>query len=415
MKKLEQAGNNWVVGDKFWNRETDLARFIKEIDGGAHLLLVAQRRMGKTSLLREAARRLDDRYIALYIDLEKACSAADAVVELSLATHAHKPLWNKTKEVFGNILDGIMQVIDKIQLAEVGVTLRAGLTAGNWEQKAGQLLDVLANSDKPVLLLLDEVSILVNRMLKGPDFTMTPERRADTEQFLSWLRHESIKHKGKVRIVLSGSIGLEPILRQARMSATVNTFQPFELKPWDEATAVGCLEALANQYGVTFEEGAPAQMAERLGCLIPHHIQMFFAHVYDRCKRRGNMTFAADEIDAVYEQEMLAVRGHVELTHYEERLRLVLGDELLPLALDMLSQAAVTGALTRDALTALRREYSFEGRDVADAEQEIMWVLEHDGYLESGPNGYVFVSKLVRDWWKSRHKQFFTPVLEREG
>jgi hypothetical protein len=92
---------------------------------------------------------------------------------------------------------------------------------------------------------------------------------------------------------------------------------------------------------------------------------------------------------------------------------MVLGPELLPLALDMLSEAAITGNLTRDALEVLQRDYAFQQRTSVEAETEILGVLEHDGYVRATSEGYTFVSKLVRDWWKKRYSLFFTPVLKR--
>jgi len=142
---------------------------------------------------------------------------------------------------------------------------------------------------------------------------------------------------------------------------------------------------------------------------------MFFTYVREVCERRGRMEFLPDEVDAVYESEMLGTRGHAELTHYEERLKLVLGEEIFPLALDMLTEAAVAGCLTGDALEALQAEYQLERRTVADAQKEVLWVLEHDGYLKPGSGGYVFESHVIRDWWKARHELFFTPVLKRGG
>lgn len=59
LNSLKPAHGNWVQGDRFWGRETDLRLFEEGIDEGANFLLVAQRRMGKTSLMREVARRLE--------------------------------------------------------------------------------------------------------------------------------------------------------------------------------------------------------------------------------------------------------------------------------------------------------------------------------------------------------------------
>jgi len=411
--RLKQAVGNVVTGDRFWDRETDLELLTNKIDEGANILLVAQRRIGKTSVLAELHDRLKERYICLFVDLQAARSSPQAIADLSLAIHEYKPLWDKTRELFANILEKVTDSIEKVGVGDLGVTLRAGLTGGNWMDKGDQIFRILANSEKPVVLMLDEVPIMVNYMLKGDEFKITPERRARADEFLSWLRKNTIEHQGKVRTVVSGSIGLEPILRQAKLSATINHFLPFELKPWDEETAIGCIRALANEYSMTLKDGVMEEMVKLLGCCIPHHVQMFFSHIYDHCKRKGKMECSVQEVNEVYAREMLGVRGHAELTHYEERLEMVLGKELFTLAIDMLTEAAVKGCLTNEAIAALQNEYKLEEGDMIEAQKEVIWVLEHDGYLKRDEKGYVFVSKLLKDWWKNRHGAFFTPVLDR--
>lgn len=410
---LKQAHGNWVTGDRFWDREVELQRFIERIDEGANLLLVAQRRIGKTSLMREAVCRISQRYVCLFVDLQKAMTAPDAVVELSIATQPYEPLWKKSVDLFSNILGSAKAAVDSVNIGLAGIKLRASLSGEDWLEKGDQLFKILSDSSQPVVILFDEIPILVNRMLKDNGGSVTDEGRRQVDRFMSWLRDNSIRHKGKVHIVLSGSIGLEPVLNQANLSATLNTFSPFELKPWDEDTAVGCLCALAEEYGVQFGEGAALEMVHRLGCCIPHHVQMFFTYVYDRCRLRGRMDFYKDEVDEVYRCDMLSVRGHAELTHYEERLQLMLGTNPLPLALEMLTESAVSGTLSREAIVALGRIYNFPGRTTDQVQREILLVLEHDGYLQRTDQGYTFVSRLVRDWWKRRYEGFFTPVLER--
>ncbi len=412
-QKLIQANGNVVEGDRFWDRKIDIELMTMKIDEGAHILLVAQRRMGKTSLMKEIKRQLSDRYICLFVDLQKASAAEDAIVEISLALRPYNTLWQKAKGLFSNIIGKLVDSIEGLNLGEIGIKLRAGLTAGNWMEKGNALFSILAESEKPVLLLIDEVPLMVNRMLKGEDFKITHERKTNVDEFMSWLRQNSLAHQGKIRIVLSGSIGFEPILRQAGLSSTINNFHPFDLKPWDDTTSIGCLQALANEYGLKFKENAEEAMIKRLGCCIPHHVQMFFANVYDRCKRRGRMEFYPDEVNDIYESEMLGIRGHAELTHYEERLKLVLGPEILPLTLEILTEIATTGHLTRYALVALQKGYEFNARSAMEASEEILRVLEHDGYIKAGKDDYVFVSHLLKDWWAKRYGYFHVPVIER--
>lgn len=411
--RLKQGVGGVVTKERFWDRENEKKLFVARIDEGAHILLVAQRRMGKTSLMAEAAEILREKYLCLFVDLEKSRSGMDAMAELSIKMQPYKGLWDKTKEMFSNVLTGVTDRVDSIEVSEIGVKLRSGLTRGNWAAKGDQLLDILAGSGGRVVVMLDEVPILVNKMLKDKENRVTAEGRAEADEFMSWLRKNSIKHQGKMSFVICGSIGLEPILHQAGLSATINNFVPFELDPWDDETAKECLLALGKEYGIEFDKGVTEDMVKRLGCCIPHHVQMFFTNAYDRCVKRGNMRCTIADVGDVYTRDMLGVRGHVELIHYEERLEKVLDKELLKLALDMLTEAAVTGCLTKEATKAFQGEYELDGRDVAEGQKEILWVLEHDGYLEKGAAGYVFVSKLLRDWWKNRHGMFFTPVLER--
>jgi uncharacterized protein len=410
--KLKMGQGKVVTGEYFWGREREKELFVQRVDEGVQQLLAAQRRMGKTSLMAEVADLLAGRYICLFVDLQKCSSAADAIVELSLRVQPHANLWQKASVVFGNVLSKIGNGVEGIQMGDLGVTLRAGLTAGNWTTKGDHLLDILAGHDKPVLILLDEVPILVNRLLRGEDGRMTADGRKRADEFMSWLRSNSIRHQGSIRFVISGSVGLPPILHQARLSATINNLLPFELPPWDDDTTKGCIRALAAEYCVELADEVPEDMIARLGCCIPHHVQMFFTHIHERCVKQGAMKCDLADVEEVYKKCMLGIHAHGELVHYEERLAQVFDKESFALALDMLTQAAVTGRLTVADIEAFRKEHPLEGDRVA--EKDILYILEHDGYLRQQSQGYVFVSKLLKDWWNRRHGQSFVPVLERK-
>jgi hypothetical protein len=106
---------------------------------------------------------------------------------------------------------------------------------------------------------------------------------------------------------------------------------------------------------------------------------------------------------------MLGIRGHVELSHLEERLKTVLGPKLDLLALDLLTESAVAGFLTPEAATILaRRQF---GDDWRSQLLEVLSILEHDGYLHNQDGNYVFVSRLLREWWKARFEFAYVPVL----
>ena len=410
-KKLKRALGKVVSGDLFWDREKEKELFIGRIREGANILLVAQRRMGKTSLLAEVANILQDEFIVLFIDLQDAKSGPDAIAKMGMEIHKYNAsLFEKIKGVFGNILDKV----EGINAGDFGITLRAGIPKSDWTNRGDKLLETLTKEEKRIVIMIDELPILINKILRSKEGNITPESKAEAEEFMSWVRKNSIKHQGRISFVLSGSIGLGPVLHQVGLSATINNFVPFELPAWDKNTAVSCLKALGLEYGIEYEEGILETICNLLGSPIPHHVQMFFGHIYDRCKMKETTRCTKKDVQTIYQQDMLSARGQTELMHYEERLKMVLGEDCAALAFDMLTEAAVEKVLTHEAIQAFQKQYTFESRSVEDVQQEIIWVLEHDGYLRKNTKGYLFVSKLLRDWWKARYSNVYIPVRKRK-
>ena len=412
---LRKAGGNWVEGDRFFDREAELEALTERVRDGTHTLLTAQRRMGKTSLVRELLRRLADEgcFETIFVDLEGASTPADAVAEIGFQARSAQGAWGRIKRLFANVLPAEVEVGGRVPAlagADLRVKLRAGVDAGNWRHKGDEVFAALAGNGRPVVLALDELPILVNRLLKGDDhrkgkgYGITPERRRAADEFLGWLRKNGQTHRGRVRMILSGSVSLEPILQQAGLSAHANVFSPFDLKPWDRETATACLGALGETYGLDLPHAVRQDMCRRLRCQIPHHVQRFFDLLHEDLRRAGRRTASLEDVERVYDHEMLGIRGQMDLQHYEGRLRMVLGDEGYRTALEMLTEAAVNdGRLRGDAIDRHRESLAAEaGADPLPVE-DVLHVLEHDGYLARQGDGYRFVSGLLEDWWRVRY------------
>lgn len=406
----------WVQGDDFWGREREVRELIRMLDTGQDVLLAAPRRVGKTSLMREVSRRLEDRYTCLHVDLEASPTAADAVAELAVAAWQVMPLRERTQAVFRNALSTLKRT-DSVALAELGLRFREA-AAGAWVEKGDALLEQLSLAERPVVLFLDELPVLVNRLLHGHDHRITPERREAADRFLGWLRRTS-QRGGRLRLVLSGSIGLEPVLRHGGLSAHINAYAPLRLDPWDPPTALDFLRRLSTSEGnrLQVEDVALERITSLLGSCVPYHVQLFFHHLRlrDELEReRGRASpCGVTDVEWVYEHAMMT-GGGPHLAHAEERLRTVLFADAL-LAHDLLTEAAVVGVLQGDAALALARARVGDDRDAAAVLRQVLDVLEHDGYLRQRPRpgGHEHVSGLLRDWWRRRHEAGYVPFAER--
>ena len=413
---LRKGGSNWVQGDRFFDREIDLAVLEERVLDGTHTLLSAQRRMGKTSLVRELLRRLADagRCETVFVDLEAAGDPADAIAEIGVRAKSVRGAWGRIRRAFVNVLRETGGRIEELSLADLTVKLRAGIDAGNWQQRGDAILTALAASDRPVVLAIDELPILVNRLLKDDDGRVTPEGKRSADAFLSWLRRNGQAHRGRITMIVSGSVGLEPVLDQARLSAHANIYSAYDLKPWDEETAATCLEALAKSYGLNLAPEVRREMCRRLRCCIPHHVQMFFDKLHDHLRRGARVNASLDDAEWVYRHEMLSVRGQVDLQHYENRLATVLGATGYPIALELLTETAVRQRLNDETLERYHEYFAAQGatgENGVPPVEAVLRVLLHDGYLERRDGSYRFVSGLLEDWWRGRHARNFVSIV----
>lgn len=413
---LNKAGGNWVEADSFFDRELELQALEERVRQGNHTLLTAQRRMGKTSLVRELLRRLSDtgQFDTVFVDLEAAGDPADGVAEIAVQSKPVRGAWRAIRAGFANVLREASDRIEELAIADVRVKLRAGIDAGNWRQRGDAVFAALAANQRPIVLAIDELPILVNRLLKDDDGRIAPAGKQATDEFLSWLRKNGQGHRGRVSLIMCGSVGLEPLLGQAGLGAHTNIFAPYDLKPWSEDTAVSCLGALAATNEIDLSVEVRRQMCRRLRCCIPHHVQMFFDKVHEQLRHAERHYAWLDDIEWVYRHEMLSVRGQADLQHYESRLRTILGPTGYPVALEILTETAVSGRLDDDGADQYRALFSNREEDTGAgvvSMDDVLHVLRHDGYLERQQGGYRFVSGLLEDWWRSRYGENFVSVL----
>lgn len=412
---LKKGGNRWVEGANFFDREFELKVLEERIRVGTHTLLTAQRRMGKTSLVRELLRRLGETgdLEVVFLDVEAAMDTADMIAELSARARSVQGAWGRIKSSFANALKGVDNRIEELSFSELKVKLRAGIDTGNWLQQGDAVFSALASNERPVVLAIDELPILVNRLLKDDNGRIMPEGKRVTEAFLSWLRRNGQEHQGRISIIVSGSVGLEPILEQAALSAHANIFSPFDLNPWSEETATLCLKELAESYDITLPLEIRQSMCKRLRCCIPHHVQMFFdklqIHLDKECRQKAT----CEDVEWVYLHEVLSVRGQMDLQHYEGRLSTILGTTGYPIALEILTHTAVKGSLDDETVSRYEKYFSAQDGDGIPSIEHVLHVLHHDGYLERTKDCTSrFVSGLLEDWWRSRYGQNFVSVVE---
>lgn len=413
---LEKTLGGPVAGKKFFDREYELEALTERVHDGNHTMLVAQWRMDQTSIVRELLRRLKQsgEFETVSVDFQAARSPAETVAELATASRPIRGVWSRVKNAFANVAATAGDRIDEVGVSELRLKLRSDLDRGNWPIKGDAVLEAFANHDKPVVLAINELPIFVNRILMGNDHKMTWEGIRSADEYLSWLRKNIQRHQDRMRLIVSGSIGLMPIVRRAGLAARVNVFAPFELKPWDEQTAIECLGQLAAKYGLHLPCEVRREMCRKLRCYVPHHVQVFFDKVHEHLRRSRATTATIDDVREVWDQEMISIHATPALDHYPQKLRMILGGEQYGLAHELLTEAALAdGGLEDVALWEHCRHWlSAPDRNESDVE-DVLHLLAHDGYLVRDDDGYRFASGWLEAWWRKGHARQFKRVGDR--
>ena len=383
-----------VLGDDLYGRDYELGRLWEHLEQGEHILMLAPRRVGKTSLMLELRRVPREDWKVIYIDVEGGDGPADCVA-LILAALAADPKYQTRFEAmpFSNAVKDLLRGVSvggSITVLHLELKRAIG---SDWGHAADQLearLTSLDVSDGKLLIILDELPILISRMLRD-------ERKRDAELLLARLRRwrQAPGLRGKVHTLVGGSIGLEGILRRAGLSGSINDLVPFRLNPWDRSTAVAFLEELARSCDFPLDDGSIHRILDLLNDPVPYHVQLFFSALRDTCKGDPSRVSPA-LIDGCFNERLAGPGGTAHLDHYEKRLEIALDEQECQMAYDILGLACrrEDGVSFVD-LEDLRRQGSETFHSVLDD-------LEADGYVSRRGNRLTFRSNLLRTWWRRR-------------
>ena len=396
---MKSATGRWVVGNDFFGREPELRVLETRVREGNHTLLSGQRRMGKTSLARELGRRLsDDGWVFLSVDVERADGPEDVVADIARAVHGHRSLLKRYASGLTRWVGAGVEHLEELGVDEFRVKIRAALNAETWRRHGERLFSECAEFGQPVLLVLDELPIFLRRLVDRDG------GRKGVDSFLSWLRATTLAHGENSPVLLvSGSIGLQPLVSRLSLSDRINYLDPFRLGPWSREDSVSCFERLAADGGIECEDAVAAAVYDRLGIGIPHHVQSFFARLREFAGLNGRSRILLSDVDTVYRTGLLGPSGQNDLVHYRTRLKEGLDEVDYRLAMLILEEAVTNGGFTDAARRELHRRRSARESNFPERIQEVLEVLVHDGYLTFVENAYRFESLLLRDWF---HAQF---------
>lgn len=390
---MKSSVGNPVEGEDFFDREKEQAKIWRKLEG-SHLLMLAPRRIGKTSLIyriRDTASQ--HKFHAVYCSFA-ACETEHDCIKLLVNTVSEKAPAGKA------ISEGLRSILSRIK----GIKVGPGGFGIDWDhsqeldwQAAGDALGkILDEFDEPWLICIDELPVFIINLLK-----QGANGRQRTRTFLYWLRDLRQRHYKQVKWLMAGSIGLDTLAARLGLSDAINDVEPFPLSAFDEATALDFLDKLAQSYRMSLGADLRQAIIRRVGWPVPYYLQLMFSQIRDEWEDSRVPPDAAS-IDRAFER-LLDPAYRVHFDYWKQRLEEELGQPdagYAALLLNSISQAPE--GKTRDVL---EQVLGARISDTDERDKELNYLLEvlaSDGYLVEREARYAFRMEWLRVYWQRR-------------
>jgi len=341
-----------------------------------HVLFLAPRRTGKTSVVLHLKEIAPARCV--FINLEK-CN--------------HPRLWIKAMV---KALRGIQDNTWLQNLKAMGDFLErldsevVNLREEDWNDAADRLMEGLGHLREPVWFLLDEFPTMVDLIARkhGAD---------EADAAVRWLRGCLQENTDSpVRFLLTGSIGLDNVLRRHHIRGPGNDLRRVELAPLSNDEALELALTLARDNHIPLNKTLALEYLQRLGPAVwPFFIQLFVAELQDAAASPSEPV----DLEQIYHRVAIGKRNQYADNMWT-RLAEIFEKPLAATARTVLKLVAAKDVgVSREELRS--RVPQLEDDDY----QYVLEVLDHDGYLTEAEDGNIrFFSHLLRDYWRWKGK-----------
>jgi hypothetical protein len=375
-----------ATGANFFNRREEQRLFWDALETD-NLLLLAPRRVGKTSLMRKMEETAaSHEYRTLYADVSD-CGSELAFVER---------LYHKVQQASDS--EGLWQrivdsppgkLLQRIKAAgAAGFRIELEEAATGWADLGEQLAQVLSGLDERWFIQIDELPVFVLRLLESAG-------RERVHEFLYWLRRLRLEYRG-IRWLLAGSVGLDTVTARLNLADTVNDLRIVTLGAFDETTADEFLSELAISYEVKLTSLVRRHIIARCGWPTPYYLHLIFGHIRDCAKP------STHDVDRQIE-DLLSTNHKGYFDYWRQRLQQELGQPDSAYAVALLNAVCCDpeGA-SRDTLSQVLSANLAEAGARAEKLSYLLDILYGDGYLVEAGERWRFRFPLLREFWR-RH------------
>ena len=363
------------------------------------VVLVAERRIGKSCIDKKMDAESPENLLTVYRDVEGIATPIDFVERVYRDVEGHLHLLKRAagrtsallKQLAGGEIAGVLKFPEAAR--------------AHWKPLLESTLhDLAEHQDRLVVLFWDELPAMLKSIADNAGEPVAMEM-LDTLRGLRQMY-------GRLRMVYSGSIGLHHVTAALREAGhgndATNDMRIVEVPELDLEHACFLAQALIDGERLQCEDpNTTAEVIARATDCIPYYIHSVVAAMKDR----GDMADSklAEQIVA---EALVDDQDRWHLQHFRDRLKQYYGEDRLPVVLALLDELAVAeepvtfDRLSSSLATALNPDTNPAVGRILGGDRElllqILTLLQRDHYIrrEATDGTYGWRFPLIQRWWR---------------
>ena len=371
---------------RYFRRSYINEQFWREVQKGNHILFVAPRRVGKTSIMKDLAVNCPEGFVCIYEDIEGVKSREEfyrRIFELILHCVDRSKL--KTAKDF------LKNCFSKYGISEISKSgIKFESRKIDYEAELRDLIPELKDAKVHAVIFLDEFAEVIHKLRKNG----SEEDAVDILHRLREIRSDKdFKH---FTIVYAGSIGLGTVIKKIDRPKLINDLHPISLPALTGEEASQLIGQLIVGSSIVFDNEVVEYLKKRLGYLLPYYIQLLVEAIDEIAFKNATPKITTGTVDEAF-QRVLKERKNFE--DWLERLK-GYHSEHFTFINEILKHAAHKGNIAVQEIYNMAKQFERKD-DYMDFVDELV----HDGYLvESAPPlTYRFVSPLLQQFWLMKY------------
>lgn len=344
------------------------------------LIISAERRMGKTSVIKKMEAESPADKLTIFRDLEGIESPVEFV----------EAVWQDVEEYLSRLqktTEGVKKFLSQFSGGEFSGIKVPQVAVTKWKTLLSKIIeDLIENQEDRVIFLWDEMPFMLDKMAEN-----------EAMEILNVLR--SLRQTDNIRMVFTGSIGLHHVVGKLKSrgysNEPTNDMYTVDIKPLTlaDATKLSRLLLEGENIPTVSEEPIAEEIAKIFGC-IPfyiHHLVSSFKFTQDKI----DLQAVRDKLEELITDPL----NPMEMDHYRERIDSYYNSQQQEYALAILDILAIKPELKFSELwNELKDNLVDSNKETA---RSVLKLLLKDYYLVQANKAYSFRYEIVRKYWEA--------------